>query len=1528
MSTDRATSPCNKFQANIFNKSKCQNCFKPRELHLLNDLDMEQVKPVYGGWLCLAPEGTDFENPIQRSRKWQRRFFILYEDGRLSFALDELPSTLPQGTTNLNLCSEVSDAETKTGQKNALCITTPQQEVFIRGDSKEIINGWSDQLAVFLRTNKQNQKKKRKVEPVTSQEPSPAKMAATDQSFLSSESPAESRSGDRSPSLSPVCSDPGLLCDQDCSLDLLSCRNMDADRNNNKDQDRMLERKQLGGSAERLQGLDEQEDGSKWSRREGRTNKREKLQSCGDINQLCTPQPQRRTRSLDRRTTDTVITPDLLNFKKGWLVKLDENEQSKKYWFVLSTNSLRFYRDSLAEESSELEGEIKLMKCFKVSEFEVQRNYGFQIHTPDGVFTLSAMTAGIRRSWIQALMRNVHPVNTPDVTSLPGLQLSPELLLRPDLTLDSSSAQRDAEVKHISVKQRRREGRYRTFDWAGFKSQDSDSQSKPSQEPTPQITDYVSSEDRRRSREERRRRYESMLGFSPSPGSQQRVEEEMEDYWRKVETIFFRPENCVPVFTEGKDSEELLDQYRLSVDDLKAQLEESERLRLKLEDQLRAVTSNQLEPPLKSDADCSPAEIQEKPSNIQTETLTERTESSQEQNIIRQEHPPLTPSILLHDSDGNLKEVLHTDTTPLSSSSSSPPPTAEGMTAEALLAVESTILQADQDEPGQNNHNGSSITDQPEETDDPSLSLCVEHHLPPDQEVLRRLTQEVQLLISEKEALNQRNQELLHQLTEASFEIERLRAELNTRLSETQHSPDEEPCHLKDEEEKLEGSWVEDLQVELSLRSQELLEAQSLISSLEESLRETGELLQLNNTAEKEEELKEDSKRKEDGHLCLEEKMQLNQSEQSCEELETGLKEAKELHHLSAEGAESYPREQSQNDEEGSRVLGSDEKIQRVMEGMGMRMKALDKLLEMMDEVDISLSGEEEEELTMKSQLEKEEQFLSSVISKLESNHSEETLLREVMERMMVEKQMLLVGLSLIPETDSCSEEEGNVLTHLDCFWKKDENKRLEIKDFKDIIQMKISLLNLLTSSITSSTLDRLKLVADRLSDSSTSDSLWFGLIISAADEALSCYLQSRFELRENIQPLPITSALCPNCVDVMKENQELTEKLSNREEEEPPSLKEHVDSSCQTEETQTRDSYTELQVEFEENNDRTAQEECVEVFPLCDDDDDDDDDDKSMEEKKEREEYQETEWHSETDEFLLLRGRVKELEEQLSIMEEMRARFDGKLSSVQTQHEREMEKLKATCKLGMASMEEAHLKVVEELQRRHQQEVERLLMERDKLLEEESAATATAIEAIKSAHRMELQREEQRRRQCENNSGNAHLEEIYRRHREELASCHRELQVLSQQFTLRCLEVGHLVQALEAERKALSVCQQENQHLRTRNQELSAHLAAEISRLCSQVKQDDLQLGQRMDVYEMEITLRVKESEVQSLKQETTSLKDELQTAQRDKRNATKKYKETFTELNILRAKTERETDELRENLRLAHRALDQTSP
>lgn len=79
---------------------------------------------------------------------------------------------------------------------------------------------------------------------------------------------------------------------------------------------------------------------------------------------------------------------------------------------MLSADSLRFYKDSIAEEvyfifiqhknsecflsngenvlffcsqASDLEGEIDLTKCLKVCEYQVQRNYGFQIHVREAL---------------------------------------------------------------------------------------------------------------------------------------------------------------------------------------------------------------------------------------------------------------------------------------------------------------------------------------------------------------------------------------------------------------------------------------------------------------------------------------------------------------------------------------------------------------------------------------------------------------------------------------------------------------------------------------------------------------------------------------------------------------------------------------------------------------------------------------------------------------------------------------------------------------------------------------------------------------------------------------------------------------------------------------------------------------------------------------------------------------------------------------------------------------------------------------
>uniref|UniRef100_A0A3B3S869 Myosin phosphatase Rho interacting protein n=1 Tax=Paramormyrops kingsleyae TaxID=1676925 RepID=A0A3B3S869_9TELE len=526
--------PCRKFQANIFNKSKCQNCFKPRESHLLNDEDLNQAKPVYGGWLLLAPEGTNFDNPLHRSRKWQRRFFILYEHGLLRYALDEMPSTLPQGTINMNQCSDVIDAETRTGQKNSLCILTPDKEHFIRAESKEIISGWQESLVVYPRTNKQNLKKKRKVEPATAQEPGPAKVTVTSSGSTTGASlpclpssiasvetvPASraslwqeerrgrttipcSRSASCISQLSQGCSPPSTSKDDQGPVYGGRKARVESGyfslEKAKPDSQQVVPSPSGPGALHRRSQLLEKSGALEVDSVElMETNSSSEPAAVSPS--MCPAANSAHRQGRSERRHLPVKPPDLLNFKKGWMTKLYEDALWKKHWFVLTDQSLRYYRDSIAEEAADLDGEIDLSTCYDVTEFPVQRNYGFQIHTKEGAFTLSAMTSGIRRNWIQAIMKSVRPAIAPDVTrkniplklsvlktsSLPEERAKARALLgmghsAPTVERHSSmeattveeegltQSSSNSEQRRSRIRERRREGRSKTFDWAEFR---------------------------------------------------------------------------------------------------------------------------------------------------------------------------------------------------------------------------------------------------------------------------------------------------------------------------------------------------------------------------------------------------------------------------------------------------------------------------------------------------------------------------------------------------------------------------------------------------------------------------------------------------------------------------------------------------------------------------------------------------------------------------------------------------------------------------------------------------------------------------------------------------------------------------------------------------------------------------------------------------------------------------------------------------------------------------------------------------
>lgn len=626
------------------------------------------------------------------------------------------------------------------------------------------------------------------------------------------------------------------------------------------------------------------------------------------------------------------------------------------------------------------------------------------------------------------------------------------------------------------------------------------------------------------------------------------------------------------------------------------------------------------------------------------EAFSETRELLRQQNELGCDSPSLTaqtPGVWLHDTEGNIQELRvpapdSQDLSPQSDGETECQTQLDRVESQQVLSSETRI-----------NHECSSLT--------------LEEQLgPADQAVLRKLSQEVEVLTSQNEALNQRNQEMLNQLTEADREIERLKAELSSRYSE--------PCRFP-EEEQLERAGVEDLDRELSLRNQEILEAQTLIASLEENLRETEALLQLNSTADSEgagSTLAE----KAGGYLlcCLEAneaklselERQLAGTEASCGELQeqnAELQEAEKRHRQAAAEAEADIRRLNQELEKerskggDDRRVSGEERVQQVIEGAIVRLNALEKLLEVMDTLDVGWRKETEE--TVASQLKWEEEFWSSVHSKLNSSQlpeeeCEEELLREATERMIVENQMLLLGHSLLPAT-----KEGRMFDLNNQLW--------EIKHFRVVTQMKISSLNRLASAVIGSAQDRVQPMEDRPCSSHSLS----GFIHSAATEALYCCLLNRLQSRHERELEELTSCrVCSSCVELTEENGELKAKLSKLEEQQW--LAEKRSTCCQTEEIQLQDRSPEGLMEEEEarKTPEDAEEETLEPL-LC------------VESQFGGREI-ERDAGFEAEQVLVLRRQVKELEEQLNLREEeLKEQHEEKMGSVQTQHEREMEKLK-----------------------------------------------------------------------------------------------------------------------------------------------------------------------------------------------------------------------------------------------------------
>ncbi|KAM7371251.1 hypothetical protein PAMP_010738 [Pampus punctatissimus] len=1476
-------------------------------------------------------------------------------------------------------------------------------------------------------------------------------------------------------------------------------------------------------------------------------------------------------------STPSALQPDLLNFKKGWMVKLDEQSQWKKYWFVLTDHSLRYYKDSIAEEASDLDGEIDLSTCYNVTEYQAQRNYGFQIHTQEGVHTLSAMTAGIRRNWIQAVMKNVRPSTAPDVASSTedhGSFSPLEGLVRPDVTQDSpsseaSSVERESApgVTKSRARERRREGRSKTFDWAEFRPIAQALAQQRAQEAESLQADLGELE-RSRRREERRKRYESVTSvdhtsvkeggrtdFESGDGvgdagpeslgpvsveRQQRVEEVIEQHWRQVEKTPVRDERRVPLPStlQSRDTaelEQLLDNYKQGIEDLKSQLEschqqllDSNKHKQELELQLRTALEREqdirtgyispLEHPLGLEADVTPQTKRPELVSSQAQSLTKKYQETKEllkqqelkkRNMQAQlglslshhsikepyfsepqktsivEDTPLqsvqkTVSFLIQDSTEAIQELEDTTTdktltlkelAELLKSHSCNQEMAERPQFHKLLEtwkcqqeLENDMIKKSLARAGESIREyetrlltmedlvGKVQKQHFESLKSPyGLLSKIENHSETNEMTIGMLSQRVELLTSENGALKQRCQEIVNQLTEADREIDRLKAELIGQQGGKQHHlVMEELKRLKAELAENQANAIdrEYYERELNEKSLRLHEALVTLEELGNTLKDTEKKLQLKEATLKGLGFQSDY---EDEALHLE-KDQLKElleasqarlfeteancqcTEQRCIELEARNSELIALQQESEKVSREKLREAeneirmlrqklemtdsvektvhvSERDEAGEKQVDDKGLTKQVVEEIEMKSEATNQVLGMLAKVDVNVEkmlsdlkstlfvrehlgspkGEPCCVLSPKDRrLVLEAEFWSQLLgtTEVKPEENKHSCERGVAEQMMAQKRLMLLISTICPK----AKVENQIVAEPDFAsmysWLDNDTNALILKELTENLEAKSYFLTQIAS--------RVKLAQDDKFLSLALASLDFGreqkrsseYLLDALKEAYMSYVIIRLKVQHEKElkqrEVQIGGSDCPNCPKLREVARNLQSKVADLHNQlSEASLKatsgsqtliqiegEPIDSVDKTIElhdmiARHRKELREVKDSYEQEAEKLRQEiaKASETLRLRSEENVKEIDsltncmenlkkkhelermnlmerfDQEMEELKSMmsppnpdttSTDEEQPSHHQTSN---LKERIQELVTQVSVMtEEMRRREEqGDITTLRLKYEKDLENLKATCERGFAAMEESHQKVIDELQRKHQRELENLQEEKERLLAEETAATIAAIEAMKNAHRSELEKEMDKARKANSNAENADMEEIRRQHEEELCSFQREIEVLSEQYSQKCLENAHLAQALEAERQALRQCQRENQELNAHNQELNNRLAAEITKMRSMTSEDGVgdtnTTIQGKELYELEVMLRVKESEVQYLKQEINSLKDELQAAQRDKKYATDKYKDIYTELSIVRAKAERDLGRLRDQLQLAHEALGEPS-
>ncbi|KAG5888247.1 hypothetical protein JTB14_027929 [Gonioctena quinquepunctata] len=386
-------SQCKKFTPNIFHKTKCSNCFRQKEEHSAEALECNRASRsvARSGYLFVAPD-WDFSVPLNRTKRWQRRWFVLYDDGELNYSVDEHPDTVPQGSVDMCKVLEVTGAEQVTGHPHSIALTGPDRVTFVKAASREDARWWVELLAVFPRRHKRNAtfpggraspslpQLGRSASP---QPPRPRHLSVTGPSprtnfetppLKERESPPKEQ--DKKP---PPTWTPSRTNSMPIETPTSSCLRSDCVVSSGSPPTR-----------DKLRCEDKARTRRDW--------RNERLRDIA-------------TALTDRSPESSLALPaeGLLHMKKGWLWMKTSESNWVRRWIVLYCPTLQVYPNQDEQGTPELTVELSTVtNCIEVP---TETKYGFEIHWAGPNLTLSAVTQGIRTNWLQALKKTT-PIST------------------------------------------------------------------------------------------------------------------------------------------------------------------------------------------------------------------------------------------------------------------------------------------------------------------------------------------------------------------------------------------------------------------------------------------------------------------------------------------------------------------------------------------------------------------------------------------------------------------------------------------------------------------------------------------------------------------------------------------------------------------------------------------------------------------------------------------------------------------------------------------------------------------------------------------------------------------------------------------------------------------------------------------------------------------------------------------------------------------------------------------------------------